>query len=278
MSASRVFSGAFVFSFAWIVLSIPVGADAEVGEFKVLEEKTEDGITERRFDIVVNGETVPGCVWTPEGAEGTRPLVAFGHGGSQDKRAANIMRMVRDYVTSCNYACVAIDGPAHGERVTPEEAARLRSDSTARRAAVRKIDTTAEWMAVIDNVQAIDNVGEGPVAYWGLSMGTRNGVPFVAADDRIKVAILGLFGLFPEGTIVKEGFADAARSIEIPLMFVFQWDDTLMTREHGIDLFDAFGSTDKVMHINPGGHIDVPEPERDSWKPFFVRYLGEAEH
>ena len=68
-------------------------------------------------------------------------------------------------------------------------------------------------------------------------MGCRLGVPFVAADKRVTAAIVGLFGLFPEGpgTSVKEGFATAAKSITVPLLFVFQWDDQLMSREDGTD-------------------------------------------
>ena len=107
-------------------------------------------------------------------------------------------------------------------------------------------------------------------------MGTRNGLPFVANDDRVDAAILGLFGLFPEGTIVKEGFEEAARSIDIPLLFVFQWDDTLMSREDGLNLFDVIGSKEKAMHINPGGHVGIPVSESETWKPFFVRNLGKA--
>jgi len=30
-------------------------------------EKTESGVTRREFRLQVNGDTVPGCVWAPEG-------------------------------------------------------------------------------------------------------------------------------------------------------------------------------------------------------------------
>lgn len=243
-------------------------------ELSIVSETTESGITERRFDIVVNDETVPGLVWTPAGAKGTRPLIAFGHGGSQNKTAPNIVAMAHDYVREHGYAAVAIDGPGHGDRVTPEQASALREDDDARRAAVRRIDATTEWMTVLSAVQGLQEVGEGPVGYWGVSMGTRLGVPFVAADKRIKAAVLGLFGLFPEGTVVKEGFEAAARSIEIPIIFVFQWHDELMRREDGLKLYDAFGSKQKAMHINPGGHVDIPASERVTWKPFFTHHLG----
>jgi hypothetical protein len=135
---------------------------------------------------------------------------------------------------------------------------------------------TAEWMATIDAVQKLDYVGKGPIAYWGVSMGTRFGVPLVANDSRIVAAVLGLFGLFEEGTAVPKGWADDARKIKVPLIFVFQRNDQLMTLQNGIDLYDAFGSSDKVMHINPGGHTGIPVSEQETWKPFFVNHLGKA--
>jgi hypothetical protein len=68
----------------------------------------------------------------------------------------------------------------------------------------------------------------------------------------------------------------AARKITIPVEFVFQWEDAVAPREHGIALFDAFASKEKTMHINPGGHMDIPPFESASWERFFVRHLGTA--
>jgi dienelactone hydrolase len=135
---------------------------------------------------------------------------------------------------------------------------------------------TAEWIATIDAVQKLDYVGKGPVGYWGVSMGTRYGIPLVANEPRIVAAVLGLFGLFEEGTTVPKGFGDGARKIKAPLIFVFQRDDALMTLKNGTDLYDAFGSKEKTMHINPGGHTEIPVSERQVWKPFFVNHLGRA--
>ncbi|MEX2326368.1 MAG: hypothetical protein WD558_01440, partial [Pseudomonadales bacterium] len=102
-----------------------------------------------------------------------------------------------------------------------------------------------------------------------VSMGTAFGVPFVAAEPRIQCAVFGLAGLRAGATVMEE----AANQIRIPLQFVFQWEDAVAPREAGIALFNAFGSTEKTMHINPGGHMDIPNFERDAWYAFFTRHL-----
>ena len=69
-------------------------------------------------------------------------------------------------------------------------------------------------------------------------------------------------------------FEEAAKRITIPVEFVFQWEDAVAPRETGIALFDAFASKEKTMHINPGGHMDIPNFEGGSWQAFFQRHLG----
>ena len=58
------------------------------------------------------------------------------------------------------------------------------------------------------------------------------------------------------------------------LEFTFQWDDAVAPREGGLALFDAFGSREKTMHINPGAHGAIPVFEEESWEAFFLRHLG----
>jgi hypothetical protein len=64
--------------------------------------------------------------------------------------------------------------------------------------------------------------------------------------------------------------------LSIPVLFLFQWDDELIRRPSGLSLFDAIGSTDKTMHVNPGGHVQVPSFESDAAEVFFGRYLRAA--
>ena len=61
------------------------------------------------------------------------------------------------------------------------------------------------------------------------------------------------------GTLVEE-----ARQVTIPLQFLLQWDDEGMERQPVLDLFDAFGTKEKTLHANLGGHAAVPWFEVDA--------------
>src|SRR3989304_7671871 len=92
------------------------------------------GVTERAFDLGVDGDRVPGIIWAPEGAAGPRPLLLIGHGGTQNKRIDTIVSRARTFARHHGYAVVAIDAPGHGERTTPEAATAAREATTARMA------------------------------------------------------------------------------------------------------------------------------------------------
>ena len=65
----------------------------------------------------------------------------------------------------------------------------------------------------------------------------------------------------------------------IPVLFLNQWDDELMTRETSLALWEALGSREKTMHVNPGRHVQVPRFERDASEDFFARHLlGRSRH
>lgn len=239
------------------------------------EPQTGRGVTERRFDLEVAGEVVPGIVWTPEDAHAPRPLVLLGHGGSQHKRSPNILALARRLVRHLGYAAAAIDAPEHGDRVPG--GTELTLDDVRGRMAQRSLEEAQaisrsarqEWAATLDALQGIEGIGEGPVGYWGLSMGTIIGLPFVASEPRVDAAVFGLMG------ITTDARAGSARSIEIPVLFLVQWDDELVPRENALTLFDRFGTKDKAMHVNPGVHVAVPVEEIMASERFFEKHLGQ---
>jgi cephalosporin-C deacetylase-like acetyl esterase len=254
------------------------------------QERAEEGgeVTRRLFELQVEGQIVPAALWAPEGARGPRPLILMGHGGSQHKKTPTLVARAKQLARKFGYATLAIDAPGHGDRITREEAAvnarevglRVTGQTAApmdpermRTMMQRSGSAVPEWKAALDAVLGLDFIGSGEnIGYWGVSMGTSIGVPFVAAEPRIKCAVFGLNGL-REG---QSGMKEAAERITIPVEFVFQWEDAVAPREAGIALFNAFGSKEKTMHINPGGHMDIPDFERYSWERFYVRHLGVA--
>ena len=104
------------------------------------------------------------------------------------------------------------------------------------------------------------------MGYWGLSLGCGLGVPFVAAEPRVRAAVLGLNGA--------ETSAEAAARITVPVEFLVQWDDELVSRAASLALFDVFASAEKTLHANSGKHGDVPSFELDSSLRFFTRHLS----
>ena len=264
---------------------------------EIRDQTTEQGVVEQRFDLHAEGGAVPGIRWHPEGAEGPRPTILIGHGGTQHKRAANVLGLARRFVRHLGYAAVALDAPGHGERAAdPDDGERRRKAIEARIAERRKgivrppdpeeakawVERTtegmAEWRALLDDLDDLDRLdreGDGAsYGYWGVSMGTAIGLPFVASEPRIRAAVLGLAGLGNRPG--SERFEQAARGLTIPVLLVLQWNDELVSQASGLALFDAIGSTEKTLHVNPGGHVQIPRFERDAFEEFFLRHLGPA--
>jgi dienelactone hydrolase len=220
------------------------------------------GVVERRFDLKSADRLVPGLLWTPEGATGTRPLVLIGHGGGGDKRMEYVLSLARRLVRHQGWAAAAIDGIGHGERAT---------DVTDLMNHVREAasDMVADWTATLAALRELDDVGHGPLGYWGLSMGTMFGAPFVAATPDVRVAVLGLMGQFTG----EDPWAAAAPSITCPVLFLAQLDDELVRFESAVELFRSLASSDKRMHANPGLHSAVPPEEVDASETILVKHL-----
>ena len=93
------------------------------------------------------------------------------------------------------------------------------------------------------------------------------GIRLAVVEPRIAAAVL-FAGSFVPRTLVEE-----ARRVIIPLLVLLQWDDEGNDRQLALDLFDAFGSREKTLHANLGGHTGVPGFEGDDANRFFARHL-----
>lgn len=241
----------------------------------ITSETSFDGVHQQFFTL----DELPGVLWTPEGCVGPRPLILIGHGGGQRKDDPDVVALARRFVTELGFAAVAVDAPNHGDRPEDEKYTRIATENQARVAAGAQRaplmasfqalvarQTVPEWQAVLDAVQELDHVGAGPVGYWGVSMGCGLGVPFVAAEPRVRAAVLGLGGALAS--------ADVAARITVPVEFLVQWDDERVPRDQCLALYDAFASTEKTLHANPGKHGELPSFETDSSLRFFARHLA----
>lgn len=93
------------------------------------------------------------------------------------------------------------------------------------------------------------------------------GVRLAVVEPRIAAA--GLFA----GSFVPRSIIEEARQVTIPLHVLLQWDDEGNDRQAALDLFDAFGSKEKMLNANMGGHTGVPHYAGDAAAQFFTRHL-----
>jgi len=204
------------------------------------------------------GTRVPAVCWPPAGAP--RGIVLACHGGSGHKRSPAILALAGACLP-LGFTVLAIDGPVQGERRGDgilDPAVARQAFREAWRAGVGRTDIAEDWRAALDALLALPGHAGLPIGYIGVSMGTAYGVPLLAAEPRIKAAVLGLWGTtYP----ASEHLAEYAQRIRCPVWFTQQWHDEFFDREGSFALFDAIGSEDKRLVAYPGPHREL-EGER----------------
>ena len=241
-----------------------------------LSDTVTDGVRERRFVL----GAAPGVLFSPSPGGPAGPLVLLAHGGGQHAAHPAVLLRARGFVNEYGFTVAALDAPGHGGRPrSPQLAASLAAlpaamAGAAPAAAVARLnaeiaaEAVPEWRAVLD---ALADNGHAPasVGFVGFSLGAGVGVPLIAGEPRITTAVLGLVG--------HHGLADDAARIIVPVQLVVQWDDELVARDDALALFAAIGSSEKRLHVNPGGHAQVPAFERESAERFLADHLGDRE-
>jgi dienelactone hydrolase len=230
---------------------------------------------ERDFTVERHGKAIPGVLWQPLRVTGARPLVLMGHGGNGHKRSPKLTRLAEIFTMDYSWWAAAIDGPVHGARASDTEAA----DSAYRQMWTRPNvvrDMIDDWTAVLDALTLLDNIDKTRIGYWGVSMGTMFGLPYVASDARIRAAVLGKAGM--RGSSVQRSGIDRhfkvyAARVTVPVLFNIQWDDERFDRDGQIELYESLGSADKRLHAYPGRHADDGPEALESSAAFLHRYL-----
>jgi hypothetical protein len=234
------------------------------------EQRLDDGVLEREFTL---GE-IPGVLWTSGSAPA--PLILSGHNGGLHKRHPRLVARARHCSAEYGFAVAAIDAPGHGDRPRSAVDEQARADLRRAMEAGEPVDeivaalvvplverAVPEWRTTLDALLSLPEIG-GPVGYAGM---TAIGIRLAVVEPRISAA--GFFA----GGFVPDTLREEARQVTIPLQFLLQWDDEGMERQPALDLFDAFGTREKTLHANLGGHAGVPWFEVDDGARFFARHL-----
>lgn len=176
------------------------------------------------------------------------------------------------------FAAATIEQPGSGDRPVSAAAEQARidlrqaiqaggpvDDEIVARLILPLVDQAVpEWQATLDALLELPEIG-GPVGFAGgvISVAVR----LAAIEPRIAAAILFA------GSYVPRAMFEEAEQVKIPLHVLLQWDDEGNDRELALDLFDAFGSEQKTLHANMGGHTGVPQFAGEEGNRFFARHL-----
>ena len=238
------------------------------------EQRLDGGVVEREFTL---GE-IPGILWTPGSASASTPapLILVGHPGGLHTMYPRLAARAR-HAAEYGFAAATIELPGSGDRPRSADAEQARADLHWALAGGEPVDeivdrlilplvekAVPEWQTTLDALLSLPEIG-GPVGYSGgvIAIGIRLAV----VEPRIAAA--GLFA----GSFVPRTMFEEARNVTIPLHVLLQWDDEGNDRQAALDVFDAFGSKEKTLHANMGGHTGVPQFAGDDAARFFVRHL-----
>lgn len=242
------------------------------------EALLDEHIVEREFTL---GD-FSGILWTPEAASSSAPapLILLGQPGGIGTRRMRPRLVARARsAAGQGFATICIEPPGSGDRAPLPGAEQARADlvralSAGEHPSEDVIDrlilplveqAVPEWQDTIDAALARPEIADRV----GFSGGViAIGVRLAAIEPRIVAA--GLFA----GSYVPRIIMQEASRVTIPLHVLLQWDDEGNDRSMALELFDAFGSTEKTLQANMGGHTGVPSFAGEDAARFFARHLG----
>ncbi|MDN5933981.1 MAG: alpha/beta hydrolase [Pseudonocardia sp.] len=237
------------------------------------EQRLDEGVLERGFTL---GE-IPGILWTPASASAPAPLILLGHPGGLHRMYPRLVARARLSAAE-GFAVATIELPWSGDRPRSAAAEAARADLRRALDAGEPVDdeivdrlvlplvekAVPEWRAALDALLSLPGI-RGPVGYAGgvIAIGVRLAI----VEPRISAAVLFAGSFVPRTTF------EEARRVTIPLHVLLQWDDEGNDRQMALDLFDAFGTREKSLHANMGGHTGVPPFAAEDGNRFFARQL-----
>ncbi|WP_393059706.1 dienelactone hydrolase family protein [Streptomyces sp. LN549] len=240
------------------------------------EQRLDDGVLEREFTL---GE-IPGILWTPASASASTPapLILLGHPPLGLRRMYPRLVDRARHAAADGFASATIELPGSGDRPRWPAIEQARADLQRVMKAGEPVSdeivdalvlplvdkVVPEWQAALDALLAMPEI-DGPVGYSGGVMSI--GIRLAVVEPRISAAVLFA------GSLVPRAIFEEARRVTVPLHVLLQWDDEGNDRQAALDLFDAFGSEEKSLNANMGGHTGVPQFAGDAAGQFFTRHL-----
>ena len=239
----------------------------------ISEQLIDDNLVERHFTL----DGIPGILWMPNNSPEPLPLVLLGLPGGPNGLeqmhplcCGGLNKWLRKDSRRQHWNCPAagfVLGLMNWTKPASNCSARL---SQANRSATTSlIDSSCpwltkpyrncrpSWMLCLPCRRSADLGYSGGV----ISIGVR----LAAVDPRVVAA--QLFA----GSFVPRVIHEQAQEITIPIHVLLQWDDEFNDRQAALDLYDAFGSAEKTLEANLGGHRGVPG---FAGQGFLARHIG----
>ena len=212
------------------------------------------------FAAAYGGERVPAWLLLPKNSPPPYQTVVYYPAGE-----ANVMHDSNGVGTQRYLDFVMRSGRALLHPVyqgTYERSSQLPAGPNARRE--QMIQRSRDLRRAVDYLETRKDIDSGKLAYYGISMGCREGTMMIPLEPRFRAAILAYCGIpavrQPDGTDP----LDFAPRIKIPVLLVEGREDfayPYLTSQ--LPLFRLLGSGEKnkKMVLRDGGHIVVFPPE-----------------
>ncbi|SIR65035.1 dienelactone hydrolase family protein [Williamsia sterculiae] len=237
------------------------------------EHHLDDDLIERRF---VSGD-IPGIAWIPDPCPEPVPTILLGHPGGLNSMYTRLLGRARMSARH-GFATATIELPGSGDReplpAIDEVRTELRqnlmsgqpvTDDIVDRLVLPLVDIAVpEWQVALDDLMSTPEL-RGPIGFSGGV--TAIGLRLAGVEPRI--AALVLFA----GSFVPHSFVEEAARLSVPMHMLLQWDDERNDRQAALNLFDAYGSHQKTLSANMGGHTGVPDFAGEEVARFLARHL-----
>lgn len=247
-------------------------------EAPVPARRADGDVAEVSFVAHRDGHDIPAVAWLPATRSGA-PVVLLGHGGSGHK-SIDRHRQIAHQLAGQGVACLAIDGPYHGDRAILGDAPLDYQKRVVDEGPANVHNRMCrDWVHTVDEASGRWGLDTESVGYFGLSMGARYGIVVCAAlGSRLKTAVLGKFGLVGDDPMMVAVSADSvvkecAAQINAPLLHHVQWDDEIFPLHGQLQLFDLFASPEKTLRARPGPHHQTRADDHNAWLEHLYHYV-----